>query len=73
MGMRLVGSVMFLGVAILLFEIAGRLASEQRAGWGWFLVAGLMLIGIVQSVWNGEGSPPRCPRCPKPYSSHDLE
>jgi hypothetical protein len=73
MGRRLVGSLMFLGVAITLFEIAGRLASEQRAGWGWFAFLGLMLSGVALNLWNGEIPMTRCPRCQKPYSSNDLE
>jgi hypothetical protein len=70
MGRRLVGSLMFVGIAITLFQIAGRLASEQRAGWGWFVLAGLMMSGVALNIWNGEVP---TPRCEKPYSSHDLE
>jgi hypothetical protein len=54
MGRRLVGSLLFLGAATFLFEIAGRLASEERSGWGWFVFAGLMLSGIAHNVWTGE-------------------
>ena len=45
MGRRLTGSLMFLMPALSLFEMAGRLASDQRAGWGWFLFAGLVIVG----------------------------
>jgi hypothetical protein len=73
MGRRLVGSLMFLGVAIFLFEIAGRLASEQRAGWGWFVFAGLMVTGIALNLWTGETPATRYPPCHKSCSPHDLE
>jgi hypothetical protein len=73
MGRRLVGSLLFLGTAIFLFEIAGRLASEQRGGWGWFVLAGLILAGIALNLWTGEIPTPQCPRCQKPYQSNDLE
>jgi hypothetical protein len=73
MGKRLVGSLMFLGVASFLFEIAGRLAWDQRAGWGWFVFAGLMMTGVALNLWAGETPTPQCPRCQKPYSPHELE
>ena len=71
MGRRLVGSLMFSGIAVILFEIAGRLASEQRAGWGWFVFAGLMILGVALNIWNE--IPTTCTRCQKPHSPHDLE
>jgi len=73
MGRRLVGSFVILGAAIFLCEIAGRLASEVKAGWGWFLFAGMTLAGVALNIWTGETPTPRCPRCQKPYSAHDLE
>ncbi len=73
MGKRLVGSMMFLGIAIVLFEIAGRLASEQRTGWGWFVFAGLLMAGVALNLWTGEIPTPHCPRCQKPYQPNDLE
>ncbi len=73
MARRLFGSLMFLGVAMFLFEIAGRLAWEQRAGWGWFAFLGLMLSGVALNLWNGEIPTNQCPRFQKPYSPHDLE
>jgi hypothetical protein len=73
MGRRLVGSVLFLGIAIYLFEIAGRLAADQRTGWGWFLFFGLMMSGVALNIWTGEIPTPRSPHSQKPYSSHDLE
>jgi hypothetical protein len=73
MGRKILGCVMFLGVASLLFEVAGRLASEQRAGWGWFLFAGLMISGIALNLWTGEVSTPRCPCCKNSTITHDLE
>jgi hypothetical protein len=45
MGRRLVGTVLFLGVALSLFEVAGRLVMHQKAGWGWFLTSGLVVTG----------------------------
>jgi hypothetical protein len=54
MGRRLTGCVLFLLPTMCLFEIAGRLASDQRGGWGWFLFTGLMLSGIAHNVWTGE-------------------
>ncbi len=54
MGRRLTGSLVFLGTAIYLFEIARRLASDQREGWGWFLFAGLMLSAVSVNLWTGE-------------------
>ena len=54
LGRRLVGSLLFLGTAILLFEIARRLASEQRTGWGWFVFVGLLLCSIALNFWTGE-------------------
>ena len=70
---RLVGSLMFLGVSVILFQIAGRLAWDQRAGWGWFVLAGLMLSGVALNLWNGEIPTNQCTRCQKPYSPNDLE
>jgi hypothetical protein len=72
-GRKLVGCVMFLGVAIILFEVAGRLASEQRAGWGWFLVAGMILSGVALNLWSEEVPPPGTCRYPKLSNSEDLE
>ena len=73
MGRRLVGSLMFVGAALFLFEIAGRLTSEGKSGWGWFLLAGLVLAGVALNIWTGEIPTPGCSRCRKPFSSHDLE
>lgn len=73
MARRLVGSLMFLGIAVLLFEIAGRLAFEQRTGWGWFVLAGLLMAGVALNLWTGETGAPRCPRCQKPLALDDLE
>ena len=72
MGRRLMGCVMFLGAATFLFEVAGRLASDQRAGWGWFLLAGLILSGVAVNLWTGETADARCPSCQKPRPM-DLE
>jgi hypothetical protein len=33
MGRRSTGSFLLLGAAIYLFDVMGRLASDQRAGW----------------------------------------
>ncbi len=73
MARRLVGSVLFLGVAIILFSIAGRLASVQRAGWGWFLFAGLMISGVALNLWTAEVPKPGCSLCRKPRQSQDFE
>jgi hypothetical protein len=73
MARRLIGSLMFLGIATFLFEIAGRLALEQRAGWGWFVFAGLMVTGVALNLWTGESRTTRCPRCQKPHPANDLE
>jgi hypothetical protein len=73
MGRRLVGSLLFVGLATLLFDLAGRLACEQRAGWGWFLGCGLMLAGVALNLWTGDIPAPRCPRCQKPCPLDDLE
>jgi hypothetical protein len=70
---RLLGSLMFLGTAIVLFEIAGRLASEKAAGWGWFVFVGLMLSGVALNIWTGEIPTPPCTRCEKPHITGDLE
>jgi hypothetical protein len=64
---------MFSGIAVILFEIAGRLASERRDGWGWFLFAGLMMAGVAASIWSGEIPTTPCPGCQKPHPIHDLE
>ena len=53
MGRRLVGTVLFLGVAIIMILISGRLASEERATWVWFLGSGLMLSGVALNLWTG--------------------
>ena len=72
MGRRLVGSVMFLGVALALFEIGGGLAMEKKANWGWFLISGLILSGVALNLWTEASPPSGCPRCRKPDSRHDL-
>jgi hypothetical protein len=73
MGRRLVGSLMFLGSSLFVFELASRLASQQRPGWGWFVFAALMLTGVALNIWTGDIPTPECSRCQKPYSVHDLE
>ena len=65
MGRRRVGCVTFLGAAAFLFEIAGRLAPERSAGWGWLLLAGLILTGIAVNLWAGEKAEASCSRCGK--------
>jgi hypothetical protein len=70
---RLVGGVMFLALALTLFEHSFRLASGAREGWFWFLLAGLILSGVVHATWVGEVGTTRCPYCRKPDSSRDLE
>ena len=54
MARRFVGTLLVGGIAVYLFEVAGRLASEERSGWGWFLFTGLIVLGIAVSFWNGE-------------------
>jgi hypothetical protein len=51
---RTLGSVLLLIPTLCLFEIAGRLAAEQRPGWGWFLLGGLMLGGMSANFWSTE-------------------
>jgi drug/metabolite transporter (DMT)-like permease len=70
---RLVGALFFVGLAALLFDLAGRPAWEQRAGWGWFLGCGLMLVGAALNLWIGEVPTARCPRCQKLFPPDDLE
>ena len=73
MGRRMVGSLLFLGAAIVPIEIGGRLASAGRAGWGWFLLAGMMLAGVALNLWTEEIPTPACSRCRKPIPPGDLE
>ena len=73
MGRRLVGSFVFCGTAIFPCEIAGRLAAEGKAGWGWFLFAGMTLAGVALNIWTGEIPTPQCTHSQKPYSASDLE
>jgi hypothetical protein len=73
MGRRLVGSLMFLGTALFLFEIAGRMALTHRAGWGWFVFAGLVQAGVALNLWSEDMQTPRCRRCEKPPMSDDLQ
>ncbi|MDB5352693.1 MAG: hypothetical protein JWN86_3940 [Planctomycetota bacterium] len=73
MGRQLVGCLMFLGSATSLFEIAGRLATEQRAGWGGFLFAGLILAGVAVNLWTGEMSDAPGRPGEKPYPANELE
>jgi hypothetical protein len=54
MGRRFVGTLMVGGIAVYLFEVAGRLASEERSGWGWFLLTGLIVLASAVSLWTGE-------------------
>ncbi len=54
MGRRLLGAVLFLCPAMMLYQTAGRLASEGRDGWGWFLVAGFAACGVSLNLWTGE-------------------
>ena len=49
---RTLGSVLLLIPTLWLFEIAGRLAAQQRAGWGWFLFVGLLLGGTSANLWS---------------------
>jgi hypothetical protein len=73
MARRLVGSLMFFGAAIFLFAIAGGLAEEQRAGWGWFVLAGLIMSGVSLNFWSEDVPTPQCPPFQKPYMPDDLE
>jgi hypothetical protein len=70
---RLMGSIMFLAIALFLFAIAGGLASEQRAGWGWFLIAGMFITGVALNVWSEDVPTPQCPANQKPYMPNYLE
>jgi hypothetical protein len=73
MGRRLVGTVLFMGVALSLFEVSSRLVLHQKAGWGWFLATGLLITGVALNLWTGEAPPTGCPRCRKPQQSSDFE
>jgi hypothetical protein len=64
---------MFLSLSVLVFEIAGRLASEQRPGWGWFLFAGLILAGVAHDQWTGKALTSRCTCDRKPDPIDDLD
>jgi hypothetical protein len=72
MGHRFLGAMLFLLPALWLFEMAARLASDQRGGWGWFLAAGLILAGIAVNLWTGENEARR-PACRKSTRGTDLE
>jgi hypothetical protein len=64
---------MFLGMAMILFEVAGKLASEQRTGWGWFIIAGMILSGVALNLWTEASPPSGCPQSRKSYSRHDFD
>ena len=70
---RLLGSILFLFPALCLFEIAGRLASEEKGGWGWFLFAGLIVCGVAVNLWAGEKPAHQCTCCGKPQRLDELE
>jgi hypothetical protein len=53
-GGRLVGALLFLLPAVVLFEVAGRLAGDLKPGWGWFLFAGLLLAGGALNLWSAD-------------------
>jgi drug/metabolite transporter (DMT)-like permease len=69
---RFLGCLMFLGAATVPSEIAGRLASAGRSGWGWFLLAGLVLAGIAVNLWTGGESREPCPGCRKACPMDEL-
>ena len=73
MGHRFLGAVLFLLLALCLFEMAARLASDQRSGWGWFLAAGLVLAAVAVNLWTGENDKAGCPTCRKSTRGTDLE
>jgi hypothetical protein len=70
-GGRLVGALLFLLPAVVLFEVAGRLAGDLKPGWGWFLFAGLLLAGGALNLWTGEQPAGRRRACPKPGVTDD--
>jgi hypothetical protein len=67
------GTILFLFPALCLFEIAGRLASEEKSGWGWFLFAGMVVCGVSLNLWTGDVPSLRCTRCEKYPPANDLE
>ena len=54
MGRRLVGTILFLGASVSAIEVAGGLARSGRSGWGWFLLAGMVLAGVALNLWEGD-------------------
>ena len=73
MGRRLLGAVLFLAPAMLILQIAGRLASEGREGWGWFLMAGCAACSISLNLWTGELATPPARVRTKPDPTDDLD
>jgi hypothetical protein len=64
---KLVGALLFMVPAVVLFEIAGRLASEGRGAWWAFLMAGCATLGVAANCWSGElPVPPSGRRKPEP-------
>jgi hypothetical protein len=72
MGRRLLGAVLFLAPAMMILQTAGRLASEGREGWGWFLLAGLAACGVSLNLWTGELATAPARAGGKPSPSDDL-
>lgn len=73
MGRRLFGALVFLALALTLFEHSFRLASDSRDGWGHFLLTGFVMSMLALNIWNGEISMTRCPSCQKPHTANFLE
>jgi hypothetical protein len=69
---RWLGSILFLIPALCLFEIAGRLASEGRGGWAWFLLVGCWLAGSAVCVSTGEWEGMPDSRLRKPEQPDEL-
>lgn len=72
MAARLMGCLIFLGFAGLPLEIAGRLASEGRSGWGRFLLASVAISGVALNLWAGETPGEPSPTCRKGGTSDEL-
>jgi hypothetical protein len=50
----------------------GRLASEGRGGWAWFLLVGCWLAGSAVCVFTGEWESAPDPRLRKPEQPDEL-
>lgn len=75
MARRFLGCLMFLALALTLFDYSWKLASEGKSGWGWFLFTGLVMTGVALNIWTGEQPERRSSMGKEPISRDgwDLE